>query len=216
LNSELVMQTLGQSRLIAILRGDFEGKELDIAGALIEGGFRAMEVSIVSKEYKTVIARIAQSFGSRISLGAGTVLTVEQLNEVADAGATFIVSPDSNDAVIAATRKLGCASFPGAFTPTEIVSAFHAGADAVKLFPASTLGPGFVRAVRAAMPGIKLIPTGGVALNNVEHWFGAGAWAVAIGSELVDASTVRSADWGHLAERARSFTGAVSGTAHVD
>jgi 2-dehydro-3-deoxyphosphogluconate aldolase / (4S)-4-hydroxy-2-oxoglutarate aldolase len=215
LNSQFVVQTLQESRLIAILRGDFEGKELDIAGALVEGGVGAMEVSIVSKDYKNVITRIAQNFGSRILVGAGTVLTVEQLNEVASSGATFVVSPDSNDAVIAATRRLGCASFPGAFTPTEIVKAFNSGAHAVKLFPASSLGPNFVRGIRGPLPAMKLIPTGGVGLDNIEAWFGAGAWAVAIGSELVDAQTVRSADWNLLAQRARSFTKAVSGAAHV-
>ncbi len=215
MDNQLVAQVLEDSKLIAILRGDFEGKELDIAGALIEGGCRAMEVSIVSKDYKGVIARIARAFGRSICLGAGTVLTVEQLNEVTDAGATFIVSPNSNDAVIGATRKLGCASFPGAFTPTEIVHALDAGANAVKLFPASSLGPGFIRAIRAALPDIKLIPTGGVGLINIESWLDAGAWAVAIGSELVDAGTVRSANWRLLAERTRAFANAASGAGHV-
>jgi 2-dehydro-3-deoxyphosphogluconate aldolase/(4S)-4-hydroxy-2-oxoglutarate aldolase len=214
--SQRVMQTLQESRLIAILRGDFAGKEIDIAGALVEGGVRVMEVSIVSKDYKNVIARIAQNFGSRVSIGAGTVLTIEQLNEVTGSGATFVVSPDCNDAVVAETRRLGCASFPGAFTPTEIVRALNSGADAVKLFPASSLGPDFVRGVRGPLPAIKLIPTGGVNLDNIGRWFGAGAWAVAIGSELVDAGTVRSADWDHLAQRARSYTNAVSGAAKVE
>lgn len=208
-----VVELLQQSGLIAILRGNFDGKEVEIAHALIEGGIRLMEVSIVSANYKKVIERIATAFGDQIAIGAGTVLNLEQLAEVTGCGASFIVSPDSNDRVIEKTREFDCASFPGAFTPSEIVRARASGADAVKLFPASALGTGFVRALRGPLPDIKLIPTGGVHLHNLAEWFDAGAWAVAIGSELVDAKTIEAGDWNLLAGRARSFVrGAERGT----
>ncbi len=211
MNREQVIETLQQARLIAILRGKFDSNELEIANALVEGGVRLMEVSTISADYKQVIRRLSEAFGHRVAVGAGTVLNLRQLAEVTDAGASFIVSPNSDHEVIKETRRLGCASFPGAFTPTEILRAVESGADAVKLFPAASLGPSFVRGVRGPLPDVKLIPTGGVTQSNIAEWFNAGAWAVAVGSELVDTKTIQSTGYDALALCARSFTQAAVG-----
>ncbi len=209
MHREQVTAALEASKLIAILRGDFRGAELEIAAALLDGGIRLMEVSAVSADYSNVIRRISDAFGGRMVIGAGTVFTLDQLEEAVTAGAAFIVSPNTNEAVISRTRELGCASFPGAFTPTEIEQALRSGADAVKLFPAGSLGPKFVRAVRGPMPHVKLIPTGGVHAGNALEWMSAGAWALAVGSELVNSQIIESRNWDLLAEKSRQLVRAV-------
>ena len=209
MHREQVLAALESSRLIAILRGDFGGAELEIAGALRAGGIRLMEVSTVSTDYCKVIHNLSMTFGDDLLIGAGTVFTLDHLAEVTSAGAKFIVSPNTKEAIIARTRELGCASFPGAFTPTEIETALSYGADAVKLFPASPLGPQFVRAVRGPMPQVKLIPTGGVHAGNAREWLSAGAWGLAVGSELVNSRIIEARDWDLLAERTRQLVDAV-------
>ena len=207
-----VLSLLADVRLIAILRGDFGDRILDIVDALVDGGIRMLEVSTVSANYAGAIAAIVRQHGRQVAVGAGTVLNLDHLATVIDAGASFIVSPDGNKDVIEETRKGGCASFPGVFTPTEITTAIRYGADAVKLFPAATLGPGFVRGVRGPLPDLKMIPTGGVNLHNIEEWFRAGAHAVAIGSELVNAANVD--DLKALSDKARQYSQAAMRRAH--
>jgi 2-dehydro-3-deoxyphosphogluconate aldolase/(4S)-4-hydroxy-2-oxoglutarate aldolase len=209
-----VLDVLSNVRLIAILRGDFGDLLLEIANALIDGGICLLEVSTVSTNYADGIRDIVKLHGDRIAVGAGTVLNSVHLANVIDAGASFIVSPDSSKDVIEETRKRGCASFPGVFTPTEITSAIRYGADAVKVFPASALGVSFVRGVRGPLPDVKMIPTGGVNLDNIEEWLKAGAYAVAIGSELVSATDIRALDLKALSDKARQYSRAARRPAH--
>lgn len=178
-------QKIAQGRVIAILRGDFGGRESDMVAAMIAGGLTAVEVTLNSPDALKKISRLAATFGSQCAVGAGTVLIPHEVSQVHDAGGTFIVSPNTDVRVITETKFRGLISFPGAFTPTEVVAAVDAGADAVKLFPANTLGPNYVKALRAPLSDIKIVPTGGVTPELAYEYRQVGAWAVGIGSELI-------------------------------
>ncbi len=205
MNRSQVLNLFENKRLIAILRGDLRGRELEILAALEQAGIAAVEMSIVSPDFDALLARIAVSFGSRMAIGAGTILTLDDLDRAITAGASFVVSPDGNREVIEASLRAGLVSVPGAFTPTEIVQVKRWGADAVKMFPAGSLGPEYVRAVRAPLPDLRLVPTGGVRLTDLPAYWQAGAWAVAVGSELVNASRIKDPDLVELRAVARAF-----------
>ncbi len=172
-------------RIIAILRGDFGGREEEIVAAMHEGGLTAVEVTLNSPGALAAISRLAARFSATMAVGAGTVLTTTEVKQAADAGASFIVSPNCDVSVIEATKQLGLTCLPGCFTPSEVVTAINAGADAAKLFPANALGPGFVRALRGPLPQIRTVPTGGVTAEMAREYFAAGAWAIGAGSELL-------------------------------
>lgn len=205
MNRELTIGTIEEGRIIAILRGDFEGREEEIVSALVEGGITAVEVTLNSPDALKTIDRLARSFGSRIAVGAGTVLTAGDVVRAAGAGARFIVSPNRDTRVIAETRRLNLVSLPGCFTPSEIVEALDAGADAVKIFPADTLGPAYIRAVRAPLGAVRLIPTGGVTPEKAREYFAAGAWAVGVGSELLRRDYWAGPDLEPLRQRASQY-----------
>lgn len=205
MNRELTIGTIEEGRIIAILRGDFEGREEEIVSALVDGGITAVEVTLNSPDALKSIDRLARSFGSRIAVGAGTVLTVGEVVRAAGAGARFIVSPNRDTRVIAETRRLNLVSLPGCFTPSEIVEALDAGADAVKIFPADTLGPAYIRAVRAPLGAVRLVPTGGVTPEKAREYFAAGAWAVGVGSELLRREFWSGPDLEPLRQRASQY-----------
>ncbi len=209
MNHQQTLTKIEQGRVIAILRGDFAGREASIVEALISGGITAVEVTMNSPNALQKIAQLAQQFISRCAIGAGTVLTCEEVQQVAGAGGTFIVSPNCDVAVIKEARRLGLASFPGCFTPTEVVQAMQAGADAAKLFPATSLGPGYVKALRAPLNDVKLIPTGGVTPENAVEYLRAGAWAVGIGSELTSKEILADTTFEKLRARAAEFSEAM-------
>jgi Entner-Doudoroff aldolase len=204
-------QTLAQieaGRIIAILRGDFGGLIEEITAALSSAGITAVEVPLNSPDALISIARLTAMYGSHIAIGAGTVLSVDDVTRAADAGARFIVSPNRNVAVIRATRQRRLVSLPGCFTPSEIVEAMEAGADAIKLFPANCLGPAFVKGVRAPLPDLRLVPTGGVTPGNTREYFAAGAWAVGVGSELLGRDAMAPGGIARIHDRAALFVAA--------
>jgi Entner-Doudoroff aldolase len=181
-------QTINQiesARIIAILRGDFRHNILQIGATLATAGITAIEATLNSPGVLDLIRALSSELGDRVAIGAGTVLTPADVACVADAGAAFIVSPNCNPAVIAETKRLGLVSIPGCFTPTEVIAAIDAGADAVKLFPATTLGPGYVKALRGPVNDVRLVPTGGVTPDAAREYRRVGAWAVGVGSELI-------------------------------
>lgn len=179
------IQHIEAGRVIAILRGRFHGREEEIVAAMREGGLTAVEVTLNSPDALSAINRLAKQFGATMAVGAGTVLKAEEVERAAAAGAGFIVSPNRDLRVIEMTKRLNLTSLPGCFTPSEIVEAINAGADAAKLFPANALGPGFVRALRGPLPDVRTVPTGGVTPELAREYFAAGAWAVGAGSELL-------------------------------
>lgn len=196
---------IAETKLIAILRGDLWGRELDIVSSIAAGGMTALEVSIVSPNYAKTIRRLVREFGEFIAIGAGTVLTAEQVCEVADCGASFVVSPNCDPEVICATQKMEMASFPGAYTPTEILQANRWGADAVKIFPAISLGPQYISALRAPMPGVRFVPTGGITIQNISAYLAAGAWAIGLGSELMHTRDAENLDTVALVQKVCNF-----------
>jgi 2-dehydro-3-deoxyphosphogluconate aldolase/(4S)-4-hydroxy-2-oxoglutarate aldolase len=207
------MTRIAAGKVVAIFRGDFGGMETDIVAAMADAGLTAVEVTLTSPDALAAIERVAKAFGSRMAVGAGTVLSTAEVDRCAAAGATFIVSPNRDLAVITHTKKLGLGSFPGCFTPSEIVEAVHAGADAAKLFPASVLGPGFVKAIRGPLPAVKIVPTGGVTPEAAKAYFEAGAWGVGAGSELVNKDVMAPGGLDRLRDRTAAYLAACRGQA---
>ena len=203
------LSTIEAGRVVAILRGDFGGREHEMVAAMIEGGLTAVEVTLNSPDALTTIAKLAALFGSHCAIGAGTVLKPHEVQQVAEAGGKFIVSPNCDPRVIKESKARNLVSLPGAFTPTEVVTALDAGADAVKLFPATSLGPGYVKALRAPLNDVRLIPTGGVTPETAHDYLAAGAWAVGIGSELLGKEFLADTTFTTLRERTAAFVAAM-------
>lgn len=203
-----VIQRIESGKIIAILRGDFAGREEEIVAAMVAGGLTAVEVTLNSRDAFAAINRLAKRFGEVMAVGAGTVLTPNEVLRAADAGAQFIVSPNRNIAVIEATKKLDLVSLPGCFTPSEVVEAINAGADAAKLFPANSLGPAFVKALRGPLPQVRTVPTGGVTAELAREYFAAGAWAIGAGSELIGKDWFADDGLEKLRQRTAAFVAA--------
>lgn len=211
MNHEQILTKIEEGRVIAILRGDFAALIEEIAAAIIDGGVTALEVPLNAPDALRSIARLARLYSSRIAIGAGTVLSADDLSRAADAGAQFIVSPNRNCRVIEATKRRGLVSLPGCFTPSEIIEALEAGADALKIFPANCLGPAFVKGVRAPLPDVRLVPTGGVTPEIAREYLAAGAWAVGVGSELAGRDVFTEGGPERLRARAAAFAAAMRG-----
>lgn len=195
--------------VVAIIRGADPATVPDIVRALQSGGVRAVEVTYNSPGALSLVEKLAVDFGGDMLIGMGTILDTEQARAALDAGARFLISPHFNPDVISLTRQRGGLSIPGAFTPTEIVNAYQAGGQLIKLFPASG-NWNYVRELRAPLPHIPLMPTGGVSLDNIRQFREAGATAFGIGTALVNTSEkVTEATLSRITDRAVQFTRAV-------
>jgi len=203
--ADIAKRHIESTRIIAILRGNVREHALRIGEILVASGITAIEVTTVSPGYAEIIRALAARFSESAAIGVGTVLTQEHLLAAVGAGASFVVSPNTKPCIIRQTRDMGLASFPGAYTPTEIVTAMECGADAVKLFPAAGLGPGFVRALLGPFPDWKFVPTGGIHLENMDGYFDVGAYAIGVGSELVGRNELTTLDEDAFAHKARAF-----------
>jgi 2-dehydro-3-deoxyphosphogluconate aldolase/(4S)-4-hydroxy-2-oxoglutarate aldolase len=193
--------------LLAVLRGRTADDAVEVADALIEAGVLVIEVTFTTPDAEHAMRTLIEAYGDRIVLGAGTVTTAQQAAAAADAGASFLVSPGADAELLAAMRATGLATVPGALTPSEVLTVVRGGADAVKLFPGSLGGPGYLRALRAPFPGVPFIPTGGVSAANAQEWFDAGAVAVGAGGAL--APPALDGDREAVVERARELVRAV-------
>jgi 2-dehydro-3-deoxyphosphogluconate aldolase/(4S)-4-hydroxy-2-oxoglutarate aldolase len=181
------LEQILEHKIVAILRGCKPVNIVEISQALYEGGIRLLEITLNSPGALDAIQQVAARFGDRMVIGAGTVLTVEEVKAAVTAGARFVLSPSLDVDLIRFTRDLGVVSVPGAFTATEILTAYRAGANIVKVFPAS-VGPAYFRDIRGPLPQIPLMPTGGVSMDNIRDFQKAGAVAFGVGSALVPAS----------------------------
>ena len=179
-----------QAGIVAVIRIKDPGKLQAVVDAIAEGGIRALEITMTVPGAVELIRNLAPTLPEGFILGAGTVLDAETVARVADAGARYVVSPVFRRQVIEACHARGLAAMPGCFTPTEILDAWDAGADIVKVFPATTLGPSYLKDVRAPLPQVKLMPTGGVTVENAGDWIRAGAVAVGVGTSLLDAKAI--------------------------
>jgi len=197
-----VVTRIEQERVVAVLRLDDAGLLSAVIEALAAGGVRVFEVTMTVPRAIETIARLTASLPDGLMVGAGTVVDAHTARGAIDAGARFVVSPVFRRGVLEACHARQIAAVPGCFTPTEILDAWDAGADIVKVFPATSLGPAFIRDVRAPLPQLKLMPTGGVSIDNAGEWLRAGAVAVGIGSALVDRAAVRAGHFLTVTERA--------------
>ena len=210
-----IMERVKSDRIIAIVRGLEGNHMLGLAGALCEGGITMIEVTFnqaaPEKWHETcdAIRLISEKFSGRMLVGAGTVMTVEQLNLAREAGAKYIISPDTNPEIIRATKKLGLASFPGAMTPSECVTAYNAGADAVKVFPAGQLGSAYIKAIRAPLSHIPMLAVGGVNEKNAAEFIKAGCIGLGVGGMLVNAELARNGEFDKITALAREYIKAV-------
>jgi 2-dehydro-3-deoxyphosphogluconate aldolase/(4S)-4-hydroxy-2-oxoglutarate aldolase len=193
---------LAATRVVAILRAENADRAETVVDVLVEAGVRCLELTLTTRGALEVVERLAARVPRDVEVGVGTVLTAADVDRSVDAGATFVVSPSVEPEVIAAALRRRVASYPGAFTPTEIVAAWKAGASAVKLFPAGQLGPGYLKDVRAPLPDIPVVPTGGVDIASIGAWLGAGAVAVGMGGPLIGDALAPDGDLGALAQRA--------------
>jgi 2-dehydro-3-deoxyphosphogluconate aldolase/(4S)-4-hydroxy-2-oxoglutarate aldolase len=202
-------EAVATTRVVAILRAENASRAEAVVDVLLENGIRSLELTMTTTGVLDVVERLAARMPDGMDLGVGTVLTTDEVDRAVDAGARFVVSPSVDVAVIEAATRHGIASYPGAFTPTEIHAAWTAGASAVKLFPAGALGPGYLKAIRAPLPDIPLVPTGGVAVEAIGEWLAAGATAVGMGSPLIGDALSPDGDLDALARRARAVSAAV-------
>jgi 2-dehydro-3-deoxyphosphogluconate aldolase/(4S)-4-hydroxy-2-oxoglutarate aldolase len=199
------LRLIRETGIIAIMRAQSTEHLIAAADAIKEGGVRAIEVTMTTPGALNVIATATRKYGDEVLFGAGTVLDAETARAAILAGAAFIVAPTLNLDVIALCNRYGIPVVPGGFTPTELLTAWEAGADLVKLFPAEIGGPDLVKAILAPLPQLQIVPVGGVNLGTAAEFIRKGAAALGVGSSLVDQKLLDSGDMVELTRRAAAF-----------
>ena len=200
-----IVRQIEHGGVVAVIRLQDGSKLRAVVDALAAGGITALEVTMTVPRAIELIGKIAPTLPSGFLLGAGTVVDPDTARAAVRAGARYIVSPVFRPAVIEASHAEGAAAMPGCFSPTEILAAWDAGADVVKVFPATALGPSYFKDLRGPMPQVRLMPTGGVSLENAGEWIRAGAVAIGVGGALVDPKLVAAGNYDGITERARRF-----------
>lgn len=208
---QTVINEIGKQKIIAIVRGLNKEQAVKTAKALYDGGITLVEVTFNQKCPETfvdtaeAIKAIKEEMGDKVLVGAGTVTSSELVRLAAEAGALYIISPDTDVDVIKTTRELGLVSLPGAYTPTEAKQAYNAGADFVKLFPCVGNAPAYVKAVCAPFNHIKFLAVGGVNADNAADFFKAGAVGVGVGGNLVNKEWINAGEYGKITEEAKKY-----------
>ncbi|MBQ4505834.1 MAG: bifunctional 4-hydroxy-2-oxoglutarate aldolase/2-dehydro-3-deoxy-phosphogluconate aldolase [Firmicutes bacterium] len=214
---EAIIQKILDEKVIAIIRGSSEDECLSLARALHAGGVNMLEVTFdqSSEELRLLtertIKRLNDELGGEMVFGAGTVTTPEMVRMAFDAGAKFIISPDTDPAVIKETVRLGMVSIPGAFTPSEIKQAHVCGADFVKVFPASKLGPSYIKDVTAPLNNVRLLAVGGVDGSNIRDYLAAGAVGAGVAGCLFKKDWIKNGEWDKVTEASKKFTAILRG-----
>jgi 2-dehydro-3-deoxyphosphogluconate aldolase / (4S)-4-hydroxy-2-oxoglutarate aldolase len=206
-----ILRRIKASAVVAIIRTPDAKSAIASVEALLEGGLECVEITMTVENAIRALEAVADHHGDRIVLGAGTVLDPETARACTLAGAQFLVAPGLNTKTIEMARRYSRPVFPGALTPTEVLAAWEAGGDAIKVFPCNALGGAkYIKALKAPFPHVELFPTGGVNLETLPHFLAAGSAAVGVGSELVDAKSVAAGTYDLITERARQFRDAVT------
>lgn len=211
-----VIEEISRCKIIAILRGIPKDKLIPVAQALYDGGIRVLEItysangSVSDEETAENIRILSEHFADKLYIGAGTVLTPKQVKLTKTAGGLFIISPNTDNEVIEETGGCGLVSIPGALTPSEVTYAHKCGADFVKLFPVTSLGAEYVKAIRAPLNHIKLLAVGGINKDNMKDYLSAGVCGFGIGSYITDKKMIAEGDWGGIMELAKSYVDAAN------
>ena len=206
MNKSEVLKQIKDTGVIPVVRATTADEAMRAIDAIREGGISVLEITMTVPNAFSVIEQVTTRFGSDALVGAGTVLDAETAKACIGNGAEFIVSPSLNLETIAYCREQDVAVMPGALTPTEVVNAWNAGADFVKVFPAGAVGgPSYLKALKAPLPQIELVPTGGVSLKTAADFIRAGAAALGVGTDLVDIKAIREGQTGIITERAKQF-----------
>jgi 2-dehydro-3-deoxyphosphogluconate aldolase/(4S)-4-hydroxy-2-oxoglutarate aldolase len=195
--------------VVAVIRLNDANALRDVADALMAGGVRALEVTMTVPRAVELIEWLAASLPAEFAVGAGTVVDPDTARRVIGAGARFVVGPVYRPAVVEECKRHGIPVMPGCFSPTEILTAWEAGADVIKVFPATALGPTYFKDIHGPLPQVKLMPTGGVTRENAGDWIAAGAVAIGVGTALVDRAAVAAKQFDVIAQNARHFIAAV-------
>src|SRR6266404_6026706 len=195
MNKETQLQQVLECGIVAVVRSPDSQQLVEVCRALADGGVSVVEITMTVPGALDVLRQVRQALGERVLLGAGTTLDTETARAALLAGAEYVVAPTVNVDVIRLCRRYGKLVMPGAFTPTEILAAWEAGADIVKVFPAEVVGPAYFKALRGPLPQIRLMPTGGVDLTTAAAFLKAGAYCLGVGSQLVEPVAVAKSDF---------------------
>jgi 2-dehydro-3-deoxyphosphogluconate aldolase/(4S)-4-hydroxy-2-oxoglutarate aldolase len=205
MSRERDLQRVLDCGIVAVVRFSDPGPLVEVVRALADGGVTVTEVTFTVPNALDVIREARRQLGDRVLLGAGTVLDPETARAAILAGAEFVVAPNLNVEVIRLARRYDKLVMPGAFTPTEVVTAWEAGADVVKVFPADVVGPAFFKALRAPLPQVKLMPTGGIDLTTAAEFLKAGAVCLGVGGQLVEPKAVAAGDFARITQLAKQY-----------
>jgi len=211
MNKEAILSAITSIGIVPVVRTESADAAIRSVEAIFRGGIRSAEITMTVPGAIRALEKVADEFGDRIALGAGTVLDPETARACMLAGAQFFVTPGLKLATIEMVKRYSKVAIPGALTPTEVVTAWEAGADIVKIFPCSAVGGAkYIKALKAPFPQIEMAPTGGVNLDTIGDFLKAGACACGVGAELIDSTTIREGKFGVFEERARRFLEAVA------
>lgn len=210
LEKDATLQRIKDLGLIAVIRGPSAELTLKMVDALVEGGVRGIEITYTTPEAAWVVRQLYEGYGEDILLGMGTLTRPEQVQEARQAGARFLVSPHYDPDLAREMVASGLVNMLGAFTPSEVWQAYRAGSDVVKIFPASVVGPEYIKALRGPFPEIPMMPTGGVTLDNLAEWFAAGVIAVGAGSNLCPSQWAREGRFKDITQTAEDFVKALA------
>ncbi len=205
------LQAIHEAKVVAILRGDYQGKWLDIAKALLDGGLNIMEITLNSPGAIDAIKEISGQMGGQMRIGAGTVVTADEVDQAFAAGAQFVIAPNTDADVIKRALFHDLLAIPGAYSPTEVMLAHKLGGGMVKLFPSMPIGPAYIKALRGPMPQIPIMCTGGITPENAAEFLKAGANAVGFTGALVTDDVHQFGGMARLRERAERSVAAIQG-----
>lgn len=209
-NKQQVVEGILECGIAAVVRAESADMAFKAIEAALAGGVNVIEVTFTVPDALEIIRELAGRVGDDVILGAGTVLTPDVAENAINAGAVFIVSPGTNTATIAKAKEMGAAVFPGALTPTEVITAWQAGADMVKIFPANVMGPSYLKDLHGPLPEVLFMPTGGVSLATAREYLEAGAAALGVGGDLINKKLMAEGNYAEITERARKFREIVS------